>query len=97
MPGLNRRTFLSRGSLALAAGGVATVPGLGSILQAGSAEAPELEGAATESEAAAAEAGSPLIAHVTDLRAGQISVFQGEREVVIQNRSLAAQLYRMSR
>jgi hypothetical protein len=97
MPGLSRRTFLGRSSLALAVGGIATaVPGLGSILEAAPAEAPEIEGAATEGEAAAGASG-PVIAHVEDLRTGEISLYQGEREVRLKDPGLAARLYRASR
>jgi hypothetical protein len=99
MPGLSRRSFLGRSSLALAAGGIATaLPGLGSILEAAPAEAPEVESAAaSEGELAAADLDGPMIAHVKDLRTGEISLYQGEREVSFQDPGLAARLYRASR
>ena len=97
MPGLSRRSFLSRSSVAMAVGSAATIPGLGSVIQSTSAEAPELDGAATEAEAAAADSGAPLIAHITDLRTGEISFYEGEREVVLKNPGLATRLYRISR
>jgi hypothetical protein len=98
MSGLSRRLFLSRSSLALAVGGVATaVPGLGSILEAAPSEAPEIEGAASEGEAASAEAGGQLVAHLRDLRTGEIGLYQGEREVVLKDPALAARLFRASR
>ena len=98
MATLSRRAFLGRSSVALAAGGVVTaVPGLSSILQAAPADAPELEGAASEGEAAAAEVSEPLIAHVKDLRTGEISFYEGQREVILKDRGLAARLYRISR
>ena len=95
MSGLSRRSFLSRGSLALAA--ATTVPGLASIIETAPADAPEVEGAATEGEAAAADATAPLIAHVSDLRSGQISFYEGEREFVLKDPGLAARLFRASR
>ncbi|MBO0691589.1 MAG: twin-arginine translocation signal domain-containing protein [Acidimicrobiaceae bacterium] len=95
MSGLSRRTFLTRGSLAVAVGSVATaVPGLGSILEAAPAEAPEINGALTEAEAGAANAGGPLVAHVTDLQAGEISIYQGESQVVYKDPALVARLAR---
>ena len=98
MSGLSRRTFLGRGSIAVAVGGAATaVPGLSSLLEAAPAEAPGIEGAASEGEAAAADLSGPLIAHVSDLRTGEISFYEGEREVVLKNPGLAARLYRASR
>ena len=98
MPGLSRRSFLGRSSLALAAGGIATaLPGLGSILEAAPAEAPEVESAASEGEAAAADLNGPMIAHVKDLRTGEISLYQDEREVSFKDPGLAARLFRASR
>ncbi|HEX6392837.1 MAG TPA: twin-arginine translocation signal domain-containing protein [Acidimicrobiales bacterium] len=98
MPGLSRRSFLTKSSLVLAAGSVATaVPGLGSILEAAPAEAPEIEGAASEGEAAAGELTGPFVAHITDLRSGEISFYEGERQVILKDPGLAARLYRASR
>ena len=95
MSGLTRRTFLTRGSLAVAVGGVATaIPGLGTILDSAPAEAPEINGALTEAEAGAADLNGPLVAHVTDIRSGEISLYQGEGQVVLKDPSLAARMYR---
>jgi hypothetical protein len=95
MPGLSRRTFLTRGSLAVAAGGVAAaVPGLGSILASAPAEAPEINGALSDAEAGAASASGPLVAHVADIQSGEISFFQGESQVVLKDQDLVARLYR---
>lgn len=97
MPGLSRRSFLTRSSLVLAAGSVAAVPGLGSILEAAPGEAPEIEGAASEGEAAAGELSGPFVAHITDLRSGEISFYEGERQLILKDPGLAARLYRASR
>jgi hypothetical protein len=98
MSRFSRRSFLTRSSLVVAAGGVAaTVPGLGAMLQAAPAEAPEIEGAASEGEAAAADLSGPLVAHVTDIRSGDISFYEGERQVIYRDPGLAARLYRASR
>jgi hypothetical protein len=93
--GLSRRTFLTRGSLAVAVGGVATaIPGLGSILSSAPADAPEINGALTDAEAGAADLNGPLVAHVSDIQAGEISFYQGESQVVLKDSALVARLYR---
>jgi len=98
MTGLSRRSFLTRGSMVLAVGSVAAaVPGLTSVLETAEADAPEIGGLAGEGEAATANLSGPLVAHVTDLRAGEISFYEGERQVVYKNADLAARLYRASR
>lgn len=95
MSGVTRRTFLTRGSLAVAVGGVATaIPGLGSILSSAPAEAPEIDGALTDAEAGAADVNGPLVAHVSDIRSGEISLYQGEGQVVYKDPALVARLYR---
>lgn len=97
MPGLSRRSFLGRSSLALAVGGLATaIPGLGSILEVAPAEAPEIDAAAGDGEVAG-DVSEPVIAHLKDLRTGEISFYQGEREVSFKDPGLAARLYRASR
>ena len=60
-----------------------------------SSEAPAVDTGAAEGESAAAglTEGEPLVAHVSDVRAGQISLFQGEREVVVRSPELARQIY----
>lgn len=98
MSGLSRRSFLSRTSLALATGAAVTaVPGVSSLLEAAQVDAPEIEGGASETEAAAADVTGPLIAHVRDLRTGEIGFYEGEREVVLKDPGLATRLYRASR
>lgn len=95
MSGLSRRTFLTRGSLAVAVGSMATaVPGLGSILETAPEEAPEINGALTEAEAGAANEGGPLVAHVSDIQAGEISLYQGESQVTFKDPGLVARMYR---
>lgn len=95
MSGLSRRTFLTRGSVAVAVGGAVTaIPGLGSILQTAPAEAPEINGALTDAEAGAADLNGPIVAHISNLQTGEISVFQGETQVVYRDPSLVARLTR---
>lgn len=84
MAELTRRTFLTRTSIGVAggvlAGGLATtVPRLSSDL----APTPLPSGA---------DATEPLIAHVRSVSRGEISLMVGTREVIYQDRELAARL-----
>jgi hypothetical protein len=95
---LSRRAFLRRGTVTAAAVGVvASVPGLSSLLIGGTAEAPALETGAGEVEADAGGLSEPLLAQVKDLHTGEISLLQGEREVVIRNPAVARSLYTAAR
>jgi hypothetical protein len=91
MSEMDRRSFLARGSMMMAAAGaVAAVPGVADELLAGGADAPAVEG----------EAGAltePLVAHVRDLGTGEIGVFTGTREVVLRDPGLASRLFQASR
>jgi hypothetical protein len=79
----------------VAAGGVVSaVPGLGSLLQATESDAPEVSAAATDTEIAAADSGGPIVAHLKDLQTGEISLYQGEREFTLNDRAMAAKLFR---
>ena len=93
MGDLSRRTFLSKGSLGLAAAGLlASAPAAVPALLAGAErEAPAI-GEGLE------DAGSldgPLVAHVRDLATGEIGVYTGTQEVIIRDRSLANALARV--
>jgi hypothetical protein len=72
------------------------VPGLSSVLQVSEEDAPDLSGAAGDAETAGADLTSPLVAHVKDLQTGEISLYQGERQVIYKDPALAARLYRAS-
>lgn len=92
-PGVTRRAFLRGTTLTAAAVGVAGgVPGLSGILAAGSADEPAVQEGAAGVETDIAGIGSPVIAHIRDISTGEISVFQGEREVIIRDSSLARRL-----
>jgi molybdopterin biosynthesis enzyme MoaB len=98
MAAFDRRTFLRRGTTAVAAAGViAALPGsTAAILDAVESDGP---GAADEA-AQAGEAGSlsePLIAHVRDLSSGEIGIFSGTQEVVLHDPGLAARLFQATR
>ncbi len=97
MAELNRRAFLARSSLfAAAAGAVAVAP---SMLAAIAAEAPEVDASASDAVAAdagagAASASEPLVAYVRDLSSGEVGVFNGTREVIVQDPGLARSILR---
>ena len=91
MAGIDRRNFLARGSMVVAAAGVVTaVPGLASDLVAAEPDAPTFEG----------EAGAltdSLVVHVRDLASGEIGVFSGTREIVVHDPDLAGRLFHTTR
>ena len=95
MKEFERRVFLTRGSIAVAAAGVATaMPGLASGLMAAEEEAPE---AAAVVEGEAATMTEPLVAHVRDLATGEIGLFSGTQEIVFHDPTLAARLFNATR
>ena len=96
MKGSERHVFLrTRGSIAVAAAGVATaMPGLASGLVAAEEEAPE---AAAVFEGEPAAMTEPLVAHVRDLATGEIGLFSGLRRSCSTIPPLAARLFHASR
>lgn len=96
--GLSRRNFLQRGALTTAAVAVAgSVPGVSALVATTAADAPAVDTGVSD---AADEAGSltePLIAQVKDPGTGEISLFQGEREVVVRSPALARSLMSAAR
>ncbi|HTZ08772.1 MAG TPA: twin-arginine translocation signal domain-containing protein [Acidimicrobiales bacterium] len=94
---VSRRTFLGRGSLAVAAAGVlSSVPGLSGLLGTAEADGPAADAGVTDA-GAAAQLDEPLVAHVRDAATGEISVFNGTREVVLRDPQLAGRLVRAVR
>jgi hypothetical protein len=90
-----RRLFLTRGALTGATVAiVGSFPGLSGLVTTAASDAPaaEPEAAALESNAASASLGQPLVAHVKDIGTGEISLFQGEREVIFRDPALARRL-----
>jgi hypothetical protein len=95
MKPMNRRVFLTRSSMAVAAAGVASaVPGLTTGLVATEEEAPAAESAIAGEGAAMTE---PLVVHVRDLASGEMGLYSGTREVVVHDPSLASRLFNASR
>jgi hypothetical protein len=98
MAGVSRRTFLGRGSLAVAAAGVlSSVPGLSGLLGSAEADAPAADASVAGTDAGAADLTEPLVAHVRDISTGEMSVFNGTREIVLRDPRLANQLLRAAR
>ncbi|MFZ0251043.1 MAG: hypothetical protein WAL61_13935 [Acidimicrobiales bacterium] len=95
---LSRRTFLRRGTLTAAAVAVAgSVPGLSGIVAGTTAAAPTVESDVNDVEDDAGVLAEPLVAQVKDVTTGEISLFQGEREVVVRLPALARSLLSAAR
>ncbi len=100
MSPLNRRDFLKRGSVAVAAAGVAsTVPAvLPSLAGAAKPTAARAHpGGPEEAEDVGGPLDQPLVAHVRNLDTGEIGLFYGDREITYRDRRLAARLHRAAR
>jgi hypothetical protein len=91
MGAINRRLFLVRSSMAVAAAGVATV--LAPAVTAAETEAPAAGSAADSATATMTE---PLVAHVRDLASGEIGLYSGTREVTFHDTGLANRLFNAS-
>ena len=97
--GLSRRNFLRRGTFTAAAVAVASsVPGISTLVASTTADAPAVDTGV--SDAADDDGGAltePLVAQVKDPTTGEISLFQGEREVVVHSPALARSLIAAAR
>ncbi len=71
--------------------GFLVIAGAGAAAAGAAALAPSAEAAAVT---APADATGPLIAYVTDMQRGEVTLMVGEREVVVHDRDLAARLAR---
>jgi hypothetical protein len=92
--GMSRRAFLARSTIATAAvGAAASMPGLGGLLTAGASDIPAVEPEANDVSEDAGTLTGPLLAHVSDLTTGEITLFQGEQEFVVRDPALARQLF----
>jgi len=91
----------------MAAAAVAAAPGLVSVLGPAASDAPAVDAGASgagvdaavssvgaSAGADASEMTGPLVAHVKDLSTGEISLFNGTREIVTHDPQLAGRLYR---
>src|SRR5579872_7172451 len=98
MKELSRRAFLIRGSVGAAAVAVGSaMPNLSGLLSTTAEEAPAADDTAAAALAEAPTSTEPLIAHVTDLQSGEMSVYMGEREFTFNDPSLARRLFGATR
>jgi len=78
-----------------AAGLLASAPaGAMSMLMGSASEAPAIEEETTNLADLGSGVDGPVVAHIRDIGSGEISVFTGEREVVIRDPAVAARLLR---
>jgi hypothetical protein len=90
---LNRRTFLRRSTFTAAAVAVASsVPGISTFVAGTAADAPAVDTGVSDAASDSGALTEPLVAQVKDLNTGEISLFQGEREVVVHSPGLARSL-----
>ena len=87
---LSRRNFLRRGAFTTAAVAVASsVPGISTLVATTAADGPAVDTGVTDAAEETGPLTEPLVAQVKDLNTGEISLFQGEREVVVHSPALA--------
>ena len=96
---VTRRAVLKAGTVGAAAVGmVGAFPG---VLSGLAASGPELSGAAADAPEAeglaATELSAPIVAHITDASAGELSVYVGEREITYRDPQLVQRLIRAGR
>jgi hypothetical protein len=86
---------LGRGSVVAAAAGIgaAAPTAIGAILGV-SAAAPEADDAADDLTASAADVDGVVVAHIRDIASGEVGVFNGTREVVVNDPQLVSRLLR---
>jgi hypothetical protein len=89
---------LRRGTFTAAAVAVAgSVPGISTLLATTSADAPAIDTGLTDAADDGGALTEPLVAQVKDLNTGEISLFQGEREVTVRSPALARSLMSAAR
>ena len=97
MQPIERRKFLTGGSVVVAAAGLAaTMPGLAGDLAAAAEEA-RTAGGGAHAVGGAPTSDAPLVAHVRDLGTGEIVLFSGTEEYTLHDPALAARLVQAAR
>jgi hypothetical protein len=92
MGSIDRRRFLKQSGVVVAAAGVASAVPLGaSSLTKGRGDARR---AAVPADATLDE---PVVAHLRDLRTGEVALFKGHSEVLVKDKHLAALLFNATR
>jgi len=96
MAKLTRRGFLEKTSVGAAAvGALITVPGLTKVPNAKAA--PALPSSDAVIDLSAAERSGLLVAHVRNLKTGEIALMVGTREIVFHDRRFVARLVKAAR
>jgi hypothetical protein len=90
MTNTNRRTFLAMSGAGVAAVGVAAVPNLAGATESASEPSHKPHGGPAETE------DELLLAHVTDLRKGEVTVVHGSVETTFVDRDLASKILKSS-
>lgn len=96
--GLSRRRFLRNGSFTAATvAAIGTVPGLSGLIAGSASDAPAVDEGLSDVEENSGALSEPLVAHVKDIQTGEMSLFQGEREISLRSPSLARSLMSAAR
>jgi len=95
MKDLSRRSFLGRGSMVAAAAGIGAMApaAVGTLLSSGEAAAPAISEVGDDLPAAGDVDGA-VVAHISNASTGQLSIFNGTREVVINDPTVVSHLLR---
>jgi hypothetical protein len=86
----NRRDFLKHASVAAAVAGAAAAAPLSFAEVAGADEKPP-------SVPAGARVDQHVVAHLRDVQTGEVAIYAGDREITVNDKRLAALLYKASR
>lgn len=105
MEPMNRRRFLARGGAVIAAAGVAGVVPAVAADAAGTPRTESLPGRGRAPVPAPSPTGTtgspgtdgPVVAHLTDLHAGEVTVYAGHRAVKVRDTQLANLLHHATR
>ena len=94
MGSIDRRRFLLQSGAAVAAAGVATAVPISAAQALNKGR-----GGAHRDETVPSDAklDEPVVAHLRDLRTGEVALFKGHREVTVKNKRLAALLFNATR
>lgn len=94
---VSRRLLLQVGTLGAAAAGlVASAPNFTNLLAGVTEDAPAVTGVATDAVTIAPSVDGPIIAHITDVSAGNVSIYLGDQEYSFQDHGLVQQLLRQT-
>jgi hypothetical protein len=98
MENLSRRSFLQKSSVAVGtAGAMAAAPAIGKVALRRGMAAPKAGGTSAEVDHELPEdvkADGSIIAHVRDVKSGEIDLFVGAKKITVKDRATAARLYR---